>query len=53
MVSCYARDAYLGRYLIKRNFFYTAEREKFADNAYDGGYIQGMDEGLRHSEKSR
>ena len=22
MISCYARDAYLGRYLIKRNFFY-------------------------------
>jgi len=35
MVSCYARDAYLGRYLIKRNYFYTADRDKFADNAYD------------------
>ena len=35
MVSCYARDAYLGRYLIKRNYFYTIDREKFADNAYD------------------
>jgi hypothetical protein len=35
MVSCYARDAYLGRYLIKRNYFYTPDREKFADNAYD------------------
>ena len=35
MISCYARDAYLGRYLIKRNFFYTIDREKFADNAYD------------------
>ena len=35
MVSCYARDAYLGRYLIKRNFFYTMDREKFADSAYD------------------
>jgi hypothetical protein len=34
MVSCYARDAYLGRYLIKRNFFYTAEREASADDAY-------------------
>ena len=35
MVSCYARDAYLGRYLIKRNFFYTMDREKFANSAYD------------------
>lgn len=35
MVSCYARDAYLGRYLIKRNYFYTEDRHKFADNAYD------------------
>jgi len=35
MVSCYARDAYLGRYLIKRNYFYTEARNKFADNAYD------------------
>jgi hypothetical protein len=35
MVSCYARDAYLGRYLIKRNYFYTEDRNKFADNAYD------------------
>ena len=35
MVSCYAKDAYLGRYLIKRNFFYTTDREKFANDAYD------------------
>ena len=35
MVSCYARDAYLGRYLIKRNFFYTIDREAAADEAYD------------------
>ena len=35
MVSCYAKDAYLGRYLIKRNYFYTLDREKFANNAYD------------------
>lgn len=35
MVSCYARDAYLGRYLIKRNFFYTSDREAAADDAYD------------------
>jgi hypothetical protein len=35
MISCYARDAYLGRYLIKRNFFYTSAREKSADNAYN------------------
>jgi hypothetical protein len=35
MVSCYARDAYLGRYLIKRNYFFTPDRERFADQAYD------------------
>jgi len=35
MISCYAKDAYLGRYLIKRNFFYTMDREKFANSAYD------------------
>ena len=35
MVSCYARDAYLGRYLIKRNYFYTKDREQFADEAYE------------------
>jgi len=35
MVSCYARDAYLGRYLIKRNYFYTEPREKSANEAYD------------------
>jgi len=35
MISCYARDAYLGRYLIKRNYFYTRDREEFADRAYD------------------
>ena len=35
MVSCYARDAYLGRYLIKRNFFFNTDREEFADSAYD------------------
>jgi hypothetical protein len=35
MVSCYARDAYLGRYLIKRNYFYTEDRGKSADAAYD------------------
>jgi hypothetical protein len=35
MVSCYARDAYLGRYHIKRNYFYTINREKAADEAYD------------------
>jgi hypothetical protein len=34
MISCYARDAYLGRYLIKRNFFYTENREASADDAY-------------------
>jgi len=35
MVSCYARDAYLGRYLIKRNFFYTKNRNKSANETYD------------------
>ena len=35
MVSCYAKDAYLGRYLIKRNYLYTLNREKFADSAYN------------------
>ena len=35
MVSCYARDAYLGRYMIKRNYFYTMDREASADEAYD------------------
>jgi hypothetical protein len=35
MVSCYARDAYLGRYLIKRNYFYTIDKEASADEAYD------------------
>jgi len=35
MVSCYARDAYLGRYLIKRNYFYTMDREKAANNSYN------------------
>lgn len=35
MVSCYARDAYLGRYLIKRNYFYTMDREVSANEAYD------------------
>lgn len=35
MVSCYARDAYLGRYLIKRNYFFGTDREAAADAAYD------------------
>jgi len=35
MVSCYARDAYLGRYLIKRNYYFTPDREDFANAAYD------------------
>ena len=35
MVSCYARDAYLGRYIVKRNYFFTSEREKAANEAYD------------------
>jgi len=38
MVSCYARDSYLGRYLIKRNYFYTMGREAAADEAYDEIY---------------
>ena len=35
MVSCFARNAYLGRYIIKRNYFYTVDREAAADEAYD------------------
>jgi len=35
MVSCYARDSYLGRYLIKRNYYFSPDREEFADKAYD------------------
>lgn len=35
MISCYARDAYLGRYLIKRNYFFASDREIFADDAYN------------------
>jgi hypothetical protein len=35
MVSCYAKDSYLGKYLIKRNYFYLPEREKQADQTYD------------------
>ncbi len=35
MVSCYAKDAYLGRYLIKRNYFFMPDREKYANDAYD------------------
>lgn len=35
MVSCYARDAYLGRYVIKRNYFFTMDRESAANAAYD------------------
>lgn len=35
MVSCYARDAYLGRYLVKRNYYFTDARENAADEAYD------------------
>lgn len=38
MVSCYGRDAYLGRYLVKRNFYFTADREAAADEAYDEIY---------------
>ena len=35
MISCYMRDAYLGRYVIKRNYFFTVAREEAADNAYN------------------
>lgn len=38
MVSCYGRDAYLGRYLVKRNYYFTADREAAADDAYDEIY---------------
>jgi hypothetical protein len=35
MVSVYARESYLGRYLVKRNFFYLADNESGADEAFD------------------
>ena len=35
MVSAYLRDAYLGRYLIKRNYFYLPDNEKQANNTFD------------------
>jgi len=35
LVCAYLRDTYLGRYLIKRNFFYTADNNKDADATYD------------------
>jgi uncharacterized protein YdaT len=35
MISCYAKDSYLGRYLIKRNYFFSPEREIAANQAYD------------------
>jgi hypothetical protein len=35
MVSCYMKEGYLGRYIIKRNYFYTMDREKAANNTYD------------------
>lgn len=34
MVSAYFRDAYLGRYLIKRNFYYLPDNEEDADATY-------------------
>jgi len=35
MVSCYVKDAYLGRYRVKRNFFFATDRGAAADEAYD------------------
>ena len=35
MVSCYAKDAYLGRYIIKRNYFFSNDRTKAANQTYD------------------
>jgi len=35
MVSAYLRDAYLGRYLIKRNYFYLSDNEKKANQTFD------------------
>lgn len=35
MVSAYLRDAYLGRYLIKRNYFYLSDNEKKANDIFD------------------
>ncbi len=35
MISVYTRDAYLGRYLIKRNFYYLNDNESSADETFD------------------
>jgi len=35
MISVYARDAYLGRYLMKRNFYYLNDNEDGADETFD------------------
>ena len=35
MVSAYVRDAYLGRYLIKRNFYYLNDNEESANEVFD------------------
>lgn len=35
MVSAYFRDAYLGRYLIKRNYYFYPDNEDGADETFD------------------
>jgi hypothetical protein len=35
MVSVYARESYLGRYLVKRNYFFLPDNEKGADEAFE------------------
>lgn len=35
MVTAYATDSYLGRYLIKRNYYYLPDNEKEADTTFD------------------
>lgn len=35
MISAYARDAYLGRYLTKRNYYYLLVNDKQADDSFE------------------
>ena len=35
MLSAYVRDAYLGRYRIKRNFYFLPDNEKASDDAFE------------------
>lgn len=35
MIGAYVREAYLGRYIIKRNFFFLSDNESGADEAFE------------------